>query len=67
VLQRTQGCRKESLMVDVSVQKHWKRLSIKNGYRTMRVHGVSKPKSLFEAIKGVRVLTVGSIKRIKDE
>ena len=54
-------------MVDLSVQKNWKRLSIKKGYRTMRVHGVSKPKSLFEAIKGVRVLTVGSIKRIKDE
>jgi len=50
-------------VVDVSVQKHWKRLSIKNGYRTMLGHGVSKPRSLFEAIKGVRVLTVGSIKK----
>jgi hypothetical protein len=50
-------------VVDVSVHKHWERLSIKKGYRTMLVHGVSKPRSLFEAIKGVRVFTVGSIKK----
>lgn len=50
-------------MVDVSVHKQWERLSIKKGYRLMLGHGVSKPRSAFEALKGVRVFSVGSIKK----
>jgi hypothetical protein len=50
-------------MVDVSGYKHWKKLSIKKGYRLMLGHGVSKPRSAFEALKGVHVLSIGSIKK----
>jgi hypothetical protein len=43
--------------------ERWERLSIKKGYRLMLGHGVSKPKSAFEALKGVRVFSVGSLKK----
>jgi hypothetical protein len=36
---------------------------MKKGYRLMIGHGVSKHRSAFEAIKGVRVYSVGSIKK----
>ena len=50
-------------MVDVNLHKHWKKLSVKKGYKIMLGHGVSKPRSVYEAIKGVHIFSVGSIKK----
>jgi hypothetical protein len=63
VLQRTQGCRKGQVVSGLIIYKRWERLSIKKGYKVMLGHGVSKHRSAFEAIKGVRVYSVGSIKK----
>lgn len=41
----------------------WDRLSLKKGYLVMREHGLSKPRSLFESVKGVKTFTISYIKR----
>ena len=50
-------------MVEVQLYERWERLSIKKGYNLMRTHKVSKPRSVFEAVKGVKIYTVGGFRK----